>query len=446
MDKRKIHISVLVVILALSLVIGSTVGFLSTPVEAATSSELKAQLDALKGQQASLSTALNKLRDQLSETNSEIERMVAEKNVIDQEIFLLYQQIDNINHQIATYSMLIADKQEELVAAEKRYADLLEQNRDRIQAMEEKGSLSYWSVLFQANSFADFLDRVNMVQEIAASDHRRLLELNQAAVAVSEAKNVLETEKQSLQEVKTSLDETQVELEGKRKEADELLSQLVAQGMEFEILMAESEAAQAELMQAIASKEYEYDNAIYQEWLATSVPPTTKPLPPSQTEPTKPSDPEQTEPGETEPEETEPEETEPEETKPAEGWIIPINYTAFTSPFGERDAPVAGASTYHLGVDLAAPEGTPIYAARSGTVVTASYNGSSGYYVQIDHGDGYRSIYMHMTHFIVSGGQYVSQGQVIGYCGSTGVSSGPHLHFGISQNGVYVNPANYIPI
>ena len=446
MDKRKIHISVLVVILALSLVIGLTVGFLSTPVEAATSSELKAQLDALKGQQASLSTALNKLRGQLSETNSEIERMVAEKNVIDQEIFLLYQQVDNINHQIATYSMLIADKQEELVAAEDRYADLLEQNRDRIQAMEEKGSLSYWSVLFQANSFADFLDRVNMVQEIAASDHRRLLELNQAVVAVSEAKNVLETEKQSLQEVKASLDETQVELEGKRKEADELLSQLVAQGMEFELLMAESEAAQAELMQAIASKEYEYDNAIYQEWLATSVPPTTKPLPPSQTEPTKPSDPEQTEPGETEPEETEPEETEPEETKPAEGWIIPINYTAFTSPFGEREAPTAGASTYHLGVDLAAPEGTPIYAARSGTVVTASYNGSSGYYVQIDHGDGYRSIYMHMTHFIVSGGQYVSQGQVIGYCGSTGVSSGPHLHFGISQNGVYVNPANYIPI
>ena len=221
MDKRKIHISVLVGILALALVVGLTAGFLSTSVEAATSSELKAQLDALKGQQASLSTALNKLRGQLAETNSEIERMVAEKNVIDQEIFLLYQQVDNINHQIATYSMLIADKQEELVAAEDRYADLLEQNRDRIQAMEEKGSLSYWSVLFQANSFADFLDRVNMVQEIAASDHRRLLELNQAAVAVSEAKNVLETEKQSLQEVKASLDETQVELEGKRKEADE---------------------------------------------------------------------------------------------------------------------------------------------------------------------------------------------------------------------------------
>ena len=461
MDKRKLHISVLVGILTLVLVFGLTAGFMPTQAEAATSSELKAQLNALEGQMAGLRSELGKLRSQLSETNSEIERMVAEKNVIDQEIFLLYQQITNINNQIATYSMMIADKQEELVAAEARYSELLEQNRDRIQAMEEKGSLSYWAVLFQANSFADFLDRVNMVQEIAASDHRRLEELNQAAVAVSETKAVLEEEKQGLQEVKVSLDETQAELEVKRKAADEILNQLVAQGMEFELLMAQSEAAQAQLMQDIANKEYQYDQAIYQEWLATSVPPTTKPLPPSQTEATKPTEPEETDPEETdpeeteseetdpeetEPEETEPEETEPEETKPAEGWIVPINYIAFTSPFGEREAPTAGASTYHLGVDLAANEGTPIYAARSGTVTTASYNGSSGYYVQIDHGDGFRSIYMHMTHFTVYGGQYVKQGEIIGYCGSTGVSSGPHLHFGISQNGVYVNPAFYIPI
>ena len=137
MDKRKLHISVLAGILALALVIGLAAGFVPTPAEAATSGELKAQLDALKGQQVSLSAELSKLRDQLSETNSEIERMVAEKNVVDQEIFLLFQQITNINNQIATYSMMIADKQEELVAAEGRYSDLLDQNRDRIQAMEE---------------------------------------------------------------------------------------------------------------------------------------------------------------------------------------------------------------------------------------------------------------------------------------------------------------------
>ena len=434
MDKRRLHMSVLAGILVLALVIGLAAGFMPMQAEAATSGELKAQLDSLKLQKANLDSELNKLRSQLSENNSEIERMVAEKNVIDQEIFLLYQQINNINNQIATYSMLIADKQEELVAAQTKYADLLEKNRERIQAMEEEGELSYWSVLFQANSFADLLDRVNMVQEIAAADRRRLDELNQAAVEVTEVKTVLEEEKQGLEETKKSLDETQAELEVKRQEADALLAELIAQGMEYELLVAQSEEAQAQLMLDIANKEYQYDNAIYQEWLATSVPPATKPLPPSQTEP-----PETTEPGET----TEP--TEPEE-EPDEGWIVPINYTAFTSPFGEREAPTAGASTYHYGVDLAAPTGTPIYASRSGTVTTASYGSSSGYYVQIDHGDGYRSIYMHMTHYDVYAGQYVRQGQVIGYCGSTGVSTGPHLHFGISLNGSYVNPANYIPI
>lgn len=437
MDKRRLHMSVLAGILVLALVIGLAAGFMPMQAEAATSGELKAQLDSLKLQKANLDSELNKLRSQLSENNSEIERMVAEKNVIDQEIFLLYQQINNINNQIATYSMLIADKQEELVAAQTKYADLLEKNRERIQAMEEEGELSYWSVLFQANSFADLLDRVNMVQEIAAADRRRLDELNQAAVEVTEVKTVLEEEKQGLEETKKSLDETQAELEVKRQEADALLAELIAQGMEYELLVAQSEEAQAQLMLDIANKEYQYDNAIYQEWLATSVPPATKPLPPSQTEPPETTEP--TEPGET----TEP--TEPEE-EPDEGWIVPINYTAFTSPFGEREAPTAGASTYHYGVDLAAPTGTPIYASRSGTVTTASYGSSSGYYVQIDHGDGYRSIYMHMTHYDVYAGQYVRQGQVIGYCGSTGVSTGPHLHFGISLNGSYVNPANYIPI
>jgi murein DD-endopeptidase MepM/ murein hydrolase activator NlpD len=100
----------------------------------------------------------------------------------------------------------------------------------------------------------------------------------------------------------------------------------------------------------------------------------------------------------------------------------------------------------HNGVDLAGISGTPIYAARSGKVTTATYGSSGGYYVNINHGDGFSSIYLHMTHYIVSAGQYVNQGQVIGYMGSTGASTGPHLHFGIAYNGVYVNPANYISI
>ena len=457
MDKRKRTKSILAGVLALVLVIGLAAGFMPATAHAVTSGELKAQLNALQQQNSNLQAEIRNLRSKLSENTDEIQRMVEEKNIIDQEIFLLYQQIDNINNQIATYSMLIADKQDELTAAQDKFDQLLAQNKERIQAMEEEGEVTYWSVLFQANSFADLLDRLNMVREIAAADKRRLEQLNAAAKEVSEAKAVLEEEKLALEETKKTLDTTQEELEVKRAEADALLVELVDRGMEYEAMVAMSEQTQAQLMLEIANKKDEYDNAVYREWLATSVPPTTKPKPPSQTTPPETTPTKPTEPGETteptqettEPEETTKptEETKPQETKPAEeSWALPIYYTAFTSAFGYRTDPVYGGSAYHYGVDLAAPTGTPIYASRSGTVSTATYDGSCGYYVQINHGDGYRSIYMHMTHYVVSAGQYVSRGQVIGYCGSTGKSTGPHLHFGISYNGSYVNPANYIPI
>ena len=439
MDKRRVYASVLAGVLALAMLLGLIAGFVPMRANAATSSELRVQLDALQAQNAAIGAQLTELRNQLSENSSEIEKMVTEKNIIDQEIFLLYQQINNINNQIATYSMLIADKQEELLAAQGKYNDLWNKNRERIQAMEEEGELSYWSVLFQANSFADLLDRLNMVQEIAAADRRRLKELNKAAVLVKEMKVLLEEEKAGLEVTKDSLKVTQSELEVKRADADQLLKDLVAKGMEYEELVEQSEATRAQLMISIANTQTQYNNAVYREWLATSVPATTLPLPPSQTQATTATDPTQaTQSGSNS--------TSGGNTTTDEGWMVPIDYVQNTSPFGDRDAPTAGASSNHHGVDLAAPENTPIYAARSGVVTIATDSSSAGYYVQIDHGDGYKSIYMHMTYFVVSAGQQVSQGQVIGYCGSTGISTGSHLHFGISQNGVYQNPNQYIPV
>ena len=436
MDKRKLHISLIAGLLVLALAIG-----LAMPMEAdaARSDELRAQLNALQSQAASINAQIAELKGQIAQNTSDIEQMVVEKNIIDQEIFLLYQQIENTNNQIATYSMLIADKQEELTAAEERYSTLLADNKERIQAMEEEGGVTYWSVLFQANSFADFLDRINMVQEIADSDHRRLAELNDAAVAVAEAKTSLEEEKVALQQTKLTLDETQHELELKRIEASAILKALVTRGMEYEELVAASEAAQEQLMVSIANTQYQYNNALYQEWLATSIPSATVPLAPSQTTPT--------EPGSNENSGNNGGSDAPANNNPAdESWKVPIKYVANTSPFGERDQPTAGASTNHKGVDLAAPEGTAIGAAKSGTVLVAEYNPSAGYYVVIEHDNGYRSVYMHMSSFDVQVGQTVSQGQQIGACGSTGVSTGSHLHFGISQNGVYKNPADYIPV
>ena len=454
MMNRKMKTALLVGILAGIVVVGMLLSLIPSA-SAASSGEIRQQINSLKEEQEQLENMITDLESQFQENEDEIANIVAKKNIIDQEIFLLHSQIDNINQQISAYNLLIADKQEELDEAIRVHNELTERYKERIRAMEEEGSLSYWAVLFQANSFSDLLDRLNMIDEIATSDRRRLQELSDAADAVLEAQATLETEKRELENTKAELDAAYKELDEKRAEADELLAELLAKGEELEALFAEYEQMESDILAEIAQKEQEYNNARYQEWLATSVAttaPTTQPPTTEATKPTDPSDPPSN--GETTPPDETTGSTEPEETKPKDPandapassatWLIPCNYTYVSSPFGDRDAPTAGASSNHQGIDLAAPEGTPIVATRSGTVTTASLGSAAGYYVTINHGDGFSSIYMHMTHYIVKAGQSVSAGQVIGYVGKTGVATGNHLHFGISYGGKYYNPALYV--
>lgn len=129
----------------------------------------------------------------------------------------------------------------------------------------------------------------------------------------------------------------------------------------------------------------------------------------------------------------------------ASGFVFPMAYaTKITDAYGYRIHPLSGTKKWHNGVDFAAGEGTAIYATKAGTVTSATYNEAYGNMVTINHGDGYSSLYGHMTNYIVSVGDTVSAGQTIGYVGSTGWSTGPHLHFTIYYNGSDVNPLNYV--
>ena len=426
MNKQRKRLSALAGMLAMLLLVSMLTGLRPTDAYALeSSSEIKDQIEDLEEQQEELEEKMKALRGQISENLSEMERIAQEKNIIDQEIFLLNEQIVNINHQISAYSLLIADKQDELDAAKAHLADLSQKNKARIRAMEEDGELSYWSVLFKANSFSDLLDRLDMIEEIAAADQRRLKEMSAAAQQVEAARLELEAGKSALVDTKAELEQMQLTMESKRAEADMLLISLNAQGMEYKEMLDAAEADEEALQAEIAKKEKEYTEAKRQEylqWLSTSVPPTTKPPSSSTSGNQKP------------------------DSNYVNGltWYMPCRYSKFTSAYGWRIHPVYGTRKFHSGVDLAAPSGTPIYATRSGTVTATAYNSSSGYYVTINHGDGFSSSYLHMTNYIVSVGQRVTAGQVIGYVGSTGVSTGPHLHFTIYYNGSTVNPANYI--
>lgn len=390
---------------------------LPAKVSAASPDEIRNQIDELESQQAELQEQMDALEAQMSDNLTQIEDMTAQKGRIDQQIFLLHDQIGSINEQISAYNVLIADKQDELTAAEARYEALSDKYRERVRAMEEAGELSYWSVLFKANSFTDLLDRLNMIREIAASDERRLQELNNAAQAVKAARDALEQGKAELETKRTTLTSTQSELEAKRAESDKLLSDLIARGEEFEQMMREGEDKQTELMLQLAQRNDELELAEYEQWLSTSVPP-----------------------------ETEAGGSEGGDPPLGEGeWMVPVPWYVLSSPFGMRLHPIDNVWRMHYGVDLSCNEGEPIYASRSGVVIVTDYEeGGAGNYVYINHGDGYTSIYMHMTYYIVSPGDYVTQGDVIGYVGSTGASTGPHLHFGITYNGTYVNPMDYI--
>ena len=356
MKKQRILVSIIAALLAAVMIFGIIAMIVPTTVSAESSASIKQRIEALEDEKDEIDAKIKELEGQIDENFSSMEEIVAQKNLIDQEVFLLNQQIINLNNQIAEYGLLIADKQDELDAAQLHLTQLQEQNKERIRAMEKNGGLTYWSVIFKANSFVDLLDRLQMIEEIAESDKERLEEMQAAADVVALAKTALETEKESLEASKVELDAAQVVLDGKREEADKLLADLVAIGQEYEELLEEQEDEQQELALKIAKAEDEYDEAKAKEWAAAHPPIVSTPS------------------------------TAPSVSAPASsGWIVPCYYTAFTSPFGLRIHPIYGYEKMHYGVDLAGPKGTPIYAARSGTVTTATYGSSAGYYVNINH-------------------------------------------------------------
>lgn len=404
MNKSKRH-RLLCAMLALSLCLT----ILPTSAGAArASSEIKEELGALKDKKADIQAELNSIRQQYNATANQIQDIVNRKDAVDQEIALLHEQVLVLNQEIADYGQLIADSQDELEDAQVRLDELNEKHKERIRAMEEAGKVTYWDVLFKSKSFTELLDRLTLIEEISAADQRRIDEIQNVAREVSNTQTQMLAELTALSQSQAELRSSEAELEIKRTESDALLRDLIVQEEAFQLLLDDSEAKQDALMKEIAQKQKELSNAEYEEKLAKLA--LQGQNPPSNAT-----------------------------------WLIPVSGYTITSPFGMRVHPVYKYQLMHNGIDMACPMGTPIYATRAGSVTRAAYQaGGAGYYVSINHGDGFGSIYMHMTNYVVSAGQQVSAGQLLGYVGSTGVSTGPHLHFGISYAGTYVNPMAYI--
>ena len=409
---KRIVCIALAVIMTLSLVSTALIRM----VHAASSKEIEKELVDLRAQQAELKKQSDALKAEINQNEAETQTLIEKKADIDKQMDMSRQTIENLNAQIQQYSLLIADKQSELEDSLAEEAALNEQYKARLRTMEETGKISYWSILFGARSFSDLLDKIDMIQEIAKADQLMMEKLKAMSEKIAGERADLETQMDDLNAAKDELAVQQAELETQRAESDELLIQMAKEYESMSAEYADYEAMEDELSAQIAKSETDYFNALSREQAAAIAAAAAQ----------KPSNGSSAAPS-------------------SSGFVFPLAYaTKITDAYGYRIHPLSGTKKWHNGVDFAAGEGTAIYATKAGTVTSATYNEAYGNMVTINHGDGYSSLYGHMTNYIVSVGDTVSAGQTIGYVGSTGWSPGPHLHFTTDYNGADVNPLHYV--
>ena len=424
MKHRKLWVSVVAVVLALLMVGGVVFSALSVMVSAASSSSLKNKLDDLKSQADDIAAQSSELERQIAENESETQSIVDKKANIDQQIELTRQQVENLNAQIQQYNLLIAAKQEELDQAQVKEQEMNEQYKTRLRAMEESGDISYWSVLFNASSFTDLLDRIDMISEIAESDQQMIEQMKEVAAEIADAKAEIENSKADMEAAKEELSVLEEQLADQRAEADAMITELVARQDELRAASETYDALEDEVRQQILDVQKQYEDALADEEAARKIDEARQQASSGNAGASKPS------------------------STSSSGFLYPLPAgTSYVScAYGYRYHPIYGYYAMHNGVDLAAGSGTAIYAAKSGTVTVATYSNVNGYYVTINHNDGYATLYAHMTNYIVSPGDYVNQGDVIGYVGSTGWATGAHLHFEVFYGGANVNPMDYVSV
>ncbi len=352
-----------------------------------------AGVNDLKNQQQQVNKEKKEIKSQINETKREKTARVQELNKLNNELNTVQQTLNDLNTEITTTEIKIAQKETEIKNKKRDYDERMAIFNQRLKEIYQYGDVNFLEVLLQSSSISDFLTRFEYMKYIANSDTKLLGEIN-------EIKKALEQEKETLNNLKASLEinkknqmakaaELQTAKQAQQKLVDEINADLNAQFEILEDLEAESKAIskQIKALQAKASAKTKAPGAYT--------------------------------------------------------WPCPSSGTV-TSGYGYRVHPISGKKKMHTGIDIGASRGSAIVAAAGGTVIMAKYYGGYGNCIIIDHGGGVSTLYAHMSSMIAKNGQKVSAGQTIGKVGSTGTSTGPHLHFEVRVNGNTKNPRNYV--
>ena len=365
-----------------------------------TSAVTQAEIDALKGNAGKLAEQKKDIQAQLKAVQADKSNALKKKELLEDQIDLIRQEIANINEQIAMYDQLIAEKTAELEQAEADEKAQFDLFCRRMRHMEEQGETSYWSILFTSGDFSELLDNYMMIEEIIQYDNQVIDSLVALQEKVANDRTVLEEAQAEQEEAKARQMAAQDELKAQEDEVDKLIAEISAQEDLLEEMEEELNKAAKALDAQIKAKEREYAAQV------ANVPSESGYL-----------------------------------------WPLPGGYNTISSLAGGRIHPVTGKPGNHAGIDIPAPSGTNIYAAKSGVVIHAAKGtGSSwsyGNYVIVSHSDGTSTLYAHMSRIGCKEGQTVKQGDVVGYVGTTGRSTGNHLHFEVRSGSTRKDPVNY---
>lgn len=425
------------VCLALIMILG---GVVSTAAE--TISELEAKQAELESQQAEYQAKLNKSNSAVAEKQEEVDALVGQVESVTAEIQVCYQKI-------SIYDKNIAEKQKAIDEANQEIDANMNTLRQRIKTIYISGDVSALEIVMGAKDFTDFLDKLQLVQYVSNHDAELINGIKKKLNTISSEKQALEKDKASLEEEHTTLTNKQEELTKLLDENKETLASLQSDVKDAQMKLSLSEEELNKLnpqLQALVRQAQQQEAAAQQAATSSSS---------SSSSSSSDDEEESIDYSDNGSGETSNSYNAPSQIDAGDGWTWPIPgcYT-ITGGYGEGRSYES-----HGGTDIAASIGTPIYAANSGTVIDTSndcshssagvggcnHGGGYGNHVWIQHDNGYQTIYGHMINTAVSTGEYVSKGQLIGYSGSTGWSTGPHLHFELRINGVRSNPMALFP-
>ena len=386
------------------------------PAYAGTTKSYQDEIDAAKKKKKELEAAQKELETKIKELKEQqagIEEYIAS---LDEKMFTLLEEIELLETEIAVCEEALEETRIELEAAKIREAEQYATMKSRIQYMYENGETGFLDVLLGEGSLSELFNQMEYRREITKYDNALLDRYNATKLQVANTEMLLEAQLEELESLKV-MQEAELtavtELsEAKSREMMELVESIgVDEEMLFnfweEIVEQGASIEELERLEAERIAEEERKRKEEEERLRKL------------------------------------EQMKKDQSIENMLWPIPAS-KRITSYFGYRKAPKKGASTYHKGIDVGAPTGTTVIASIAGTVTKASYNATSGYYVVINHGNGVETRYLHASKLLVKVGDYVERGQPVIKVGSTGVSTGPHLHFGLFINGVAVNPLDYV--